>query len=301
MSLLPNEPRLADVETQARLTEQYLWPERQALYALLVSVRQALNSELSKACPTKQGKPYPLGQCLEITLALFKRLPNVDPAILAPDALRGLQALHRFVRYGGVVRQVWGDLRGDYFQNALLVGVLYVDVANDTVDLNKPPVEILPFAEARFAPIRDFHHFAQVARRYWQARVYPNHLIPSLAPYAPLISVTSSGLVQLQSATDYMLALSQADGFRSAEAVLQAPLMNASLFTLMHQCLSVLPITLASQPSAGQAEALAMCQTYRGLNEKKVHCRNEAVRTLLQVNARLAHLNVKAPASAGAG
>ena len=301
MPLLPNEPRVEDEHTQARLTQQYVWPERQALYALLVFMRQALDGELSKACPVKQGKPYPQGQCLEITLALFQQLPNVNPAALTPEALRGLQALRRFVHHGGVMRQVWGDLRGEYFQNALLVGVLYVDVANDTVDPTKPPVEILPFAQARFIPISDFEHFTRVARRYWQARVYPNHLIPSLAPYAPLISVASSGLVQLQSATDYMLALSQADGFRSAAAVLQAPLMNASLFALMHRCLSACPIPLATQPSAGQAEALAMCQTYRDATHQPAQRRNNAVRTLLEVNARLARLNVKAPASAGAG
>ncbi|MEL7969110.1 hypothetical protein AAG587_22330 [Vreelandella neptunia] len=66
----------------------------------------------------------------------------------------------QFFRQGGLVRQVWGDLRGEYFQNALLVGGLYVDVANDIVDPRKPPGEILPFAEARLAPISDFHHFS---------------------------------------------------------------------------------------------------------------------------------------------
>jgi hypothetical protein len=50
-------------------------------------------------------------------------------------------------------------------------------------------VEILPFHEARFVPIRDFGHFRQIARSYWGDEIYPNHVLPALAPHCPLIHV----------------------------------------------------------------------------------------------------------------
>lgn len=160
MPLLPNEPGFIDEAFQHALTERHLIPVRHELGALFLNLRNALDPELRQARPVKQGKAYPLGQCLEISEALFKRLSHIDPATLEPDAALGLDALKTLVRQGGSVRQVWGDLRGEYFQNAMLVGTLYVDVANDTVDPHKPPVEILPFAEARLRPIGDFRHFS---------------------------------------------------------------------------------------------------------------------------------------------
>ncbi|MFI8750255.1 hypothetical protein ACIGG6_09645 [Vreelandella lionensis] len=288
MPLLPNEPRIADEVTQTRLTEQYLLPAVQALATLFISLRRSLDAELSKARPVKQGKPYPLGQCLEISQALLQRLSQLDPATLNPEAACGFQALIHFVRQGGLVRQVWGDLRGDYFQNALLVGVLYVDVANDTVDPRKPPIEILPFSEARLVPISDFHHFSRVAERYWQARLYPNHLMPALAPYFPLISVSNNGFIQLQSASNYMIALTQVGAFRPAEAVLEGALMDAQLFGLLYERLSALPIMLAAQPSVGQGAALTACKAYRdqGAARDSQH-RDKAVKAVLKVNAAL--------------
>ncbi|BBI49679.1 hypothetical protein HORIV_21000 [Vreelandella olivaria] len=122
MPLLPNEPRIADEAVQTGLTEQYLLPLIDELATLFVGLRHTLDVELRKVRPVKQGKPYPLGQCLEISQALLQRLSQLEPATLEPEAARGFQALTHFVRQGGLVRQVWGDLRGDYFQNALLVG-----------------------------------------------------------------------------------------------------------------------------------------------------------------------------------
>lgn len=288
MPLLPNEPRIADEAMQTRLTEQYLLPVIQALATLFISLRRSLDAELSKARPVKQGKPYPLGQCLEISQALLQRLSQLDPATLNPEAACGFQALIHFVRQGGLVRQVWGDLRGDYFQNALLVGVLYIDVANDTVDPRKPPIEILPFAEARLVPISDFHHFSRVAERYWQARLYPNHLMPALAPYFPLISVSNNGFIQLQSASNYMIALTQVGAFHPAEAVLEGALMDAQLFGLLYERLSALPIMLADHASVGQDAALTSCKAYRdqGAASDSQH-RDKAVKAVLQVNAAL--------------
>ena len=52
----------------------------------------------------------------------------------------GLIALVAFMSHGGTMRKVWGDLRGEYFQNAFIVGSLYVDVANYTVVPTKPAI-----------------------------------------------------------------------------------------------------------------------------------------------------------------
>lgn len=294
MPLLPNEPRIDNEPAQHALTARLLTPALQDIAALFVALRYSLDKELSQLKPQKQGKPYPLGQCLEISEAVFQRLRVLDPTTLKPDAARGLHALRHFVHQGGSVRQVWGDLRGEYFQNALLVGTLYVDVANDTVNPKKPPVEILPFAVARFAPISDFYHFSRVAAHYWQARIYPNHLMPALAPYFPLISMTEGGLVQFQSASNYMIALTQAGAFYPSEAVLNGPVMAGNLFNFMHDRLAALSVNLAAEPKAGKAAALAMCATYRAQGAvENLQQRDRAVKAVVQVNAELARFKVE--------
>lgn len=128
--LLPNEPRILDPDAQAALTERYLLPVLSELEACLLAVRRQLDPELERLQPVKLGKPYPLGQCLEIAEAVQARLRTLAESDLPAGAAIGLRALWAFRRAGGDFRRVWGDLRGQYFQNAFQLGTLYIDVAN---------------------------------------------------------------------------------------------------------------------------------------------------------------------------
>jgi len=187
---------------------------------------------------------------------------------LDAEAAQGRDAFTAFSKAGGSIRQVWGDLRGDYFQNAFQFGGLYVDVANDTVTATKPKIEILPFEESQLVAIRDFRHYAQVASRYWQGEIYPNHLLPALAPYFPWIHIKPWGQAQLCDASDYMLALTTTQQFRPSEAVLHDEPMPEALFTCLQQALTGsgangLSVAVASSPEQGQKAALTACQHYR--------------------------------------
>lgn len=261
--LLPNEPRILDPDAQAVLTEQYLLPVLPELEACLLAVRRQLDPELERLQPVKLGKPYPLGQCLEIAEAVQARLRTLAEPDLAADAATGLRALRAFQRAGGDFRQVWGDLRGQYFQNAFQVGTLYIDVANDTVTPTKPKVEILPFREAQFIPIRNFGHFRQIARSYWQQEVYPNHVLPELAPHCPLIHVTAQGRVMLHEATQYMLAMTRAQGFAPSEAILSEAAMPTALFEQVCRALRDAGCRLPRSPEHGRTLALQQCRQQR--------------------------------------
>ncbi len=266
--LLPNEPRILHPEAQAALTATYLLPVLPALETCLLAVRQQLDPELERLQPMKLGKPYPLGQCLEIAEAVQERVRSVDGPQLPAEAAIGLQALRAFQRAGGTVRQVWGDLRGQYFQNAFQIGTLYVDVANDTVTPTKPKVEILPFDQAQFTPIRDFGHFRQIASSYWQHEVYPNHVLPALAPHCPLIHVSKTGRIQLHEATQYMLAMTRGQGFAPSEALLREAPLPQALFEQACRALKDAGHKLPRNPAHGQRLALQQCHQQR---EKRWH------------------------------
>ncbi len=257
---LPNEPRVLEPAHQQRLTELHLLPVVPALMALMRGIRSSLDPLLSAAQPLKWGKPYPLGQCLEISLAVKRRLRELNPATLAGEAARGHAALAAFLGAGGHMHQVWGDLRGEYFQNAFLAGTLYIDVSNDTVVPTKPAVEILPFAQARLSPVADFAHYARLATRYWQAQVVPNHLLPELAPYYPLFAFIPGMGLRLEADSGYMVALTHAGGFAPSRAVLDTEPMDAEWFAILAHALGHSePCTLAVNPAQGRQLALAAC------------------------------------------
>lgn len=289
--LLPNEPRVADRPRQQALTERYLMPVLPALEAFFLHLRAGLDETLPRAQPVKQGRPYPLGQCLEISLAAQRRLAVLNSAALPPAAAAGHAALVAFLGQGGDARLVWGDLRGTYFQNALLFGTLYVDVANDTVVPDKPKVEIKPLASADFRPVEDFAHYARLAASYWRARILPNHVLPALAPYCPLIVATPGAKVRIEPTSNYMIALTQARRFRPSEAALDAAPMAAGLCALLAARLDRSTQPVARDPAEGRAAALDYCRRYReaGRNDRDAH-RQALVASLVEVNDLLADL-----------
>lgn len=258
--LLPNEPRVPNPALQQALTARFLEPARADLEALFLRMRAELDPIWSRTRPTKLGKPYPAGQCLEISLAMLLHLRMLEGRALSGAPARGYAALSGFIGQGGVMRQVWGDLRGEYFQNAYLAGTLYIDVANDTVVRTKPPVEILPLEQANFRPILDFLHYARIANRYWGALAFPNHVLPGLAPDCPLVLAIPGGGIQIHSAGHYMMALARAGGFAASTAVLEREPMPGGLFGLIRDHLSGAGLDMPASPELGRAQALKACR-----------------------------------------
>lgn len=133
-----------------------------------------------------------------------------------------------------------------------------------------------------------------MAARYWQARVYPNHLLPELAPYFPLVSVTAGGFVQLQSACNYMIALTEKGEFQPSAAVLGDAPMNASLFHLLRNALLPLVSSLPDIPEQGRTLALKACATARREQWfSSSSPRNAAVEKVVKLNRELSRLVIQ--------
>ncbi|WP_304275587.1 hypothetical protein [Caulobacter segnis] len=177
-------------------------------------MRAETDREIASNALARRGKPYPYGYCLEIAQDVVKKLRVRNAGARSPAG----RALGAFLKHGGVGTVVWGVLRGRYFQNAIQLGSLYVDVANDSVDPLKPKVEIMPMAESGLEQVRDVAHFAEFANLYWGVQCYANTALPALAPLFPLINVDPSGLVLLASKGAYMGRLLASDGFQKSES-----------------------------------------------------------------------------------
>lgn len=214
--LLPLAPAPVDA-LQSTLTATHIG-DPSALTLYFEGLRREVDPGLAARFPEFTGKPYPLGRCREIRDAVLALLLERVNAPRAPmDA-----AISAFVRSGGIGRKTWGVLRDTYFQNAMQLGAWYVDVANDTVVPTKPPVEVLPAAEVDMLAVRDYAHFAGIARRYWQAGVFRNSVFPRLAAYFPLIVVYPTGAAEPAVASDQVTELTRRSRFQlSLDALAQ--------------------------------------------------------------------------------
>ncbi len=286
---IPNEPGILDSKRQVALTTQYLLPALPELEAFFLAVRAHLDGILQPLQPVMLGKAYPLGQCLEISLAALRELRRADVGEIAqsPAAKAGYAAFAAFRKSGGMLRRVWGDLRGEFFQNAFQLGSLYLDVSNDTVTLTKPKVEILPFWQARLSPISDYRHYARLASRYWKHRIYPNHVLPELAPYCPMVEITPNGWMLLASRTDYMIAMTQAKRFTPSEDMVSSDAMPDEVFDRVVQALKDSPWKLPASAEGGRKLALRACREHRERWHVMRHHKMKLMDMALDINNRL--------------
>lgn len=173
---------------QSQLVNAHLTPHLGLIQADLEALRVEADVDLEPRLGNAPGSDphggYPLGFCKQIRDFCWNRIRKPDPTDLDRPAFK---ALRQFQAAGGVIKGIWGIQKDKYFQNALQVGDLWFDLANDTVDADRNPVEILPIAEAQFTEITSFEQYARVAETYWGVIATPNLYLPTLAVTFPVL------------------------------------------------------------------------------------------------------------------
>ncbi|WP_016957661.1 hypothetical protein [Catenovulum agarivorans] len=187
------------------------------IVAYLALTRIKADLELVPKYQYFSGKPFPLGRCLEIRDAVYQLMIE---DIKSNKPYEGLSLLINYMKTGFSLNKIWGGLRNSYFQNAMQIGDYYLDVSNDTVNPNKPRVEVLPMVESGFADITDFETFVDIGQRYWQVQMYKNSVCSSLAPFMPILCVEKNGQSWL-AVNDYTIAFSRESKFEKAQNILQ--------------------------------------------------------------------------------
>lgn len=131
---------------------------------------------------------YPIGLCHVISDIIYKYLHNYSE--IAIRSYPELSALAHFHWRGGIFKPIWGHVRNKYFQSALQVGLFYVDVANDTVDLGKEKIVIQRISDSDFNTIDTLHLYSKIINTYHERTVYINTAFPDLLPFSPLLTKT---------------------------------------------------------------------------------------------------------------
>jgi hypothetical protein len=203
---------------QDRVTRQRLIPAMGAIVERLRLHRGAVDEEFlakraqasvdSSAVPGElRLSAYPVGFCLPIRDQVWERALG-DPFVQ--------EAIGRET----VVRKIFVLLKGRYFQNAVQLGNLYIDVANDTVWPDKPKIEWAELERVPYENVDRWAPLAAVARRYLNVELYPNFLFPLAFPVAPFFAIRPSGRIDLFLVQDILLLKDLGDGMRRAKELL---------------------------------------------------------------------------------
>ncbi|MCF2859099.1 hypothetical protein L1286_16560 [Pseudoalteromonas sp. SMS1] len=253
--------------------------QRQQLEVYLAELRLHIDAKLAVEYPVFADKPYPLGRCKEIRNAIYQVLQQqLSEKTLAPP----LTPLKLSTNSNHVLKPVWGSLRDEYFQNALLWGEWYIDAANDTVNPNKPRVEIVKLASSGFHTITSFEQFCRIATEYWQVTIYRNDIYPALAPFLPLLCINEKGACWLAAANDDMISLARTSQFILSERILSSlpPSPNHVKRRWLHTYGSVNHPLLTHT----SADPITCCQTYRReQKDQDLHFRDEIVKAYLHL------------------
>lgn len=202
-------------------TRQRLLPNIEAILARLRMHRAAVDevflakrAGLGTTSGATHGEAtlaaYPVGYCGAIRDQVFDRLGED-------------RAFHELIGSDVVLKKVFVLLKGIYFQNALQLGNLYVDVANDTVFVDKPKVEWARIADVAFENAEDWPAVAAVGRHYYGVELYPNFLFPLAFPAAPYFAIRASGRIDFFQAQNVVFLKDIGDGLRRARALLDDP------------------------------------------------------------------------------
>jgi len=188
--------QIAPLPSDAELSGKCLAPVKAELLELARRHRQQADDHLrpvamkqafrERTSPDMFGEPqsYPVGYCRQIRDLVWKSLSG-EPLV---QSLR---------QKGLTWKKVYFIQDGREFQNAIQCGDRLLDVARDTVDPSREPVELAPLDELTWENFNDWRRFAEVAAHYYRLDVYPNIYFPLLFPLVPFLAVRESGRLEL--------------------------------------------------------------------------------------------------------
>lgn len=191
----PGAPYYVDLTwdaDQEALTQEEIVPRLAEITGTLREIRQQFDQQ-ARQTRQRVGRfdnkrlsldDYPRGWCLQIRDYVFQQAAK--------------HPLFVDLREKGIVfKPVYILLKNLYSQNALQLGNYYVDVSNDTVDVNKEPLEFAPIKQVDYVNLEDYETYARVAERYLNVRLFPNKVFPLIAGIYPLLKINAEGAIGL--------------------------------------------------------------------------------------------------------
>ncbi len=176
---------------QKELTQRYIVPIIDELMDLIILSRKEfdreyleLHSSDSDLGSTIYGQidiaHYPVGHCSIIRDGVFEKMK--ESTIVENLLEKEVLFKHLFV-----------ILDASYTQNAIQLGNLFIDVANDTVNPEKEAVYCEALEDIDFENLEEYNSYYKMVENYLNLKLYPNIYLPKIQDIFPVIALDAEG------------------------------------------------------------------------------------------------------------
>ena len=180
---------------QRELTQKYILPIMDELMELIISCRKKFdreyleqNSDNGVSGSTIYGKiditHYPVGHCFIICNGVFEKMKQSE-------------MIKELLKKGVLFKQLFVILDGSYTQNAIQLGNLFIDVANDTVNPQKEAIYCEAIEDINFENLQEYNSYYKMVEKYLNLKLYPNLYLPKIADIFPVIALDAEGQCSL--------------------------------------------------------------------------------------------------------
>lgn len=221
---------IQDFRGQESVTAKLVTPQLGEITSLLLQYRSEVDALFEKKrggmTPFEYGivdvNYYPIGFCREIRDNVFKKVAR-DPLF------------QRLRASGLILKEIYIILRNTYFQNAIQLGNLYIDIANDTVDTSKPKLEVCPLNSVDFKNLNNYDEYFRVAEKYLRVTLYPNTFFPFFLPICPCLAVDERNNLQLFMHQEVILYKDVTNNFKLVEEFFRTSEISKRRLPLEHE------------------------------------------------------------------
>jgi len=188
---------VVDEARQKSLTQALVMPKIEKIMQDLSLMRddfdQAFYKKHKQEIETKKNKniyghidvlDYPIGFCQLIRDGLFDKFVQLD-------------VIKQLIQQGVICKKVYIILDDRYFQNAIQLGYLLIDVANDTANPNEARIYYKSFDDLNYRNFYCYDKYFQIAEKYLNLKFYPNRLLPQIYNIYPVFALSADGICSL--------------------------------------------------------------------------------------------------------
>jgi hypothetical protein len=118
---------------------------------------------------------FPVDCCSEITRFVFD------------ESLNNNSSLSQISDLGVVVKEVYGILNSSVFHSLIQIGDHILDVSQDALNKDNYPIKITHIDKIDFKQINSYIQMFEIMEKYWGFEIFPNHIIPQVAPILPYL------------------------------------------------------------------------------------------------------------------
>lgn len=196
---------------QMLLTEKYIEPVIWEIEEILIYLRKKVDKGFNWKT-IAWWCVYPEWFCCEIRDIIFSIIEKNKNKVKSP-----FNVFAKLEKKWVLLKKNYWIQHGKYFQNWIQLWDYFLDVANDTVDINKNSIEISRLWSSWMENFTTYERYADIAEKYWNCDIYPNVYFPYLSPFYPIISIQKWRAYLLNQHTQLMIQDIEENNFQLVE------------------------------------------------------------------------------------